>query len=258
MRIEYFIIFIYIILTFSIQDRVRADDILQLYGSVNPRDYLTGRFNPSKHELFGALSDLGIPTNKSRQYLRREAAEALQNMYAAFRREHPWIPFGVRSSARNFYDQKQIWEGKWSGKIPVMGKRLNRIIKDPLKRAREIMKYSSMPGVSRHHWGTDFDLEVLTNTYYESGEGRLLYQWLAKNSRRYGFCQPYTFGRKNGYCEERWHWSNYPLAKHFLKGWNSLYKKDPAAFSEKGLFPGSSAAGHLAPLYMNAISHDCE
>jgi D-alanyl-D-alanine carboxypeptidase len=258
MKFQYFIIFIIIIFSCTLLGDAREKDISQLYGSINARDYLTGRFEPARHELFASLSDLGIPVRVRPQYLRRDAALALKNLYAAFHRRYPRIRFLVRSSTRNFYSQKWIWEGKWSGVITVMGKRLDMTMPDPLKRALEILKYSSMPGASRHHWGTDFDLDVLNNGYYERGDGGLLYRWMVKNAPRYGYCQPYSSGREGGYCEERWHWSYYPLAVLFLAEWNALYKKNPASFSDEKLFHGSSVAGHLAPYYMNSISRGCE
>ncbi len=238
--------------------RCYAADDEAVYGAVKPDDYVTGRFDPSKQEMFVSLADTGIPTNKWRHLLRREAAEALKKMYDAFRKENPKAPFWVQSSTRNFYDQKGIWDGKWNGTITVMNVSLNKTIRDPLKRALEILKYSSMPGTSRHHWGTDFDLNVLNNSYYETGEGKQLYQWLLKNAGRYGFCQPYTSGRNAGYNEEKWHWSYVPLSKVFIVKWNDLYRKNPGAFSKKGLFCGSEAAGKLAPAYVNAIQKDCD
>ncbi len=235
-----------------------AADTADTYGKINPDDYVTGRFNPAKHELFVSIADTGIPTNKWPHLLRREAAEALKELYAAFRKEHPEAPFWVQSSTRNFYDQKNIWDGKWNGTITVMKVSLNRANKDPMKRALEILRYSSMPGTSRHHWGTDFDLNVLDNRYYETGEGKVLYRWLRENAGRYGFCQPYTAGRTAGYQEEKWHWSYAPLARVFLGRWNALYRKDPAAFSRKGLFSGSDVAGKLAPAYVNSIGKGCD
>jgi len=234
-----------------------AADDASLFGKFNADDYVTGRFDPSKQEMFVSLADRGIPINNRRHLLRREAADALKKMYDAFRKDHPKSPFWVQSSTRTFYDQKGIWDGKWNGTIKVMNVSLNRTIRDPLTRALEILKYSSMPGTSRHHWGTDFDLNMLNNSYYETGEGKPLYQWLLKNAGRYGFCQPYTAGRKTGYYEEKWHWSYVPLSKIFIVRWNDLYRKDPEAFSKKGLFGGSEAAGRLAPAYVNSINSEC-
>ncbi len=234
-----------------------AAEDASLFGKVKADDYVTGRFDPSRQEMFVSLADRGIPTNNRRHLLRREAAEALKMMYEAFRKDHPKAPFWVQSSTRNFYDQKGIWDGKWNGTITVMNASLNKTIKDPLKRALEILKYSSMPGTSRHHWGTDFDLNVLNNGYYESGEGKPLYQWLLKNAGRFGFCRPYTSGRNAGYYEEKWHWSYVPLAKIFIVRWNDLYRRKPDAFSMKGLFGGSETAGKLAPAYVNSINREC-
>lgn len=258
MKNNYFFIFMICIFSLYCKYFVSLVFATNLYGSVMPWDYLTGRFNPVTHELFVSLSDCGVPTNNTPQYLRREAAIALKEMYDAFRKDHADIPFWVQSSTRSFSDQKFIWDGKWSGTIMVMGKQLNKTISDPLKRAAEILKYSSIPGGSRHHWGTDVDLNILSVSYYESGDGIVLYRWLVKNAGRYGFCQPYSAGRKSGHEEERWHWSYHPLAKKFFDEWNSYNKKHPQGLTLKGLFLGSLEVGHLAPLYMNAINHDCK
>jgi len=227
-----------------------AADDAALFGSLKPADYLTGRFDPSKSRLFACINDAGVPVNEWRHYLRKEAAAALKKMYADFRRENPKEPFWVQSSTRSFLDQKTIWDAKWK-KLQAGGE------KDPLKIALSILKYSSMPGTSRHHWGTDFDLNVLRNDYYESGEGKVLYRWLSRNAGRYGFCQPYTAGRKGGYSEEKWHWSYRPLAAELLARWNELYRSDPAVFSRRGLFSGSESAGRLAPEYVNTINESC-
>jgi zinc D-Ala-D-Ala carboxypeptidase len=228
------------------------------FGPVRPWDYLTGRFNPARHDDFITLSDIGIPTNRWPHRLRREAAAALKELYTAFRKDCPKAPFWVQSSTRSFDDQRYIWDGKWTGKVEVNGLDLSKTIKDPMKRAVEILKYSSMPGTSRHHWGTDFDLNVLSDDYFTKGEGRDLYRWMAAHAGRFGFCQPYTSGRKAGYREEKWHWSYAPLSKVFLRQWNALYQESPEAFSRKGLFRGSESAGKLAPEYVNSIDPSCE
>ena len=227
-----------------------AADDAAMFGQTKPADYLTGRFNPAKSKLFVCLNDAGVPVNEWRHYLRRETVEALKKMYDDFRKEHPKAPFWVQSSTRNFTDQKAIWDAKWK-------KQQSAGAKDPRNMALAILRYSSMPGTSRHHWGTDFDLNVLKNEYFVSGEGKVLYRWLTRNAGRYGFCQPYTSGRKGGYSEEKWHWSYRPLAGELLARWNDLYRKDPSAFSRAGLFSGSESAGSLAPEYVNTINESC-
>ena len=49
-----------------------------------------------------------------------------------------------------------------------------------------------MPSTSRHHWGTDIDLNSLNNSYFSSGKGLKEYDWLTTNANHYGFYQVYT------------------------------------------------------------------
>lgn len=92
---------------------------------------------------------------------------------------------------------------------------------DEAEREREILGASSAPGISRHHWGTEFDLFSL-NPHNFVGDARMAdeYQWLRRNSSTWGFYQPYSARRdqkRPGYMEERWHWSYYPVAQALLE-----------------------------------------
>lgn len=84
-------------------------------------------------------------------------------------------------------------------------------------RQREILTASSAPGISRHHWGTDFDLFNLNpRKYLGKGPYADEYLWMTGNALTHGFYQPFTGPKKLGqhtYIEERWHWSYYPAAK---------------------------------------------
>ena len=40
-----------------------------------------------------------------------------------------------------------------------------------------------MPSTSRHHWGTDLDLNNLNNSYFTSGKGKKIYKGSEKNKR---------------------------------------------------------------------------
>lgn len=85
------------------------------------------------------------------------------------------------------------------------------------EREQEILNASSAPGISRHHWGTEFDLFSL-NPYRFKKKAELYdeYSWMKRSGMKYGFFQPYTGREKFGeyaYMEERWHWSYYPIAQ---------------------------------------------
>jgi len=221
-------------------------------------NYVTGRFNPAEHKLFINLKKTDIPFTGTDQYLRTETVEALRRMLCDFAKDNPGVKIILRSTTRNFYSQKKIWDEKWSGKRKSTGTADITKIQDPVEKAMIILMYSSMPGTSRHHWGTDFDINTLNNEYYKKGEGKIIYDWLKANASRYGFCQPYNEGRQSGYNEEKWHWSYVPLSRQFLKDWNKIYEEDPDKFSEKGIYSGSSEAGYLAPEYVNSINPDCK
>lgn len=119
------------------------------------------------------------------------------------------IDLYILSGYRSFYSQKSIWERKWEKNSSTM---------DDAENAKHILRYSSMPGISRHHWGTDIDLNSLNSEYFKSGEGAQVYQWLNDNADHFGFFQPYTSKDKGrtGFETEEWHWSFYPLSRGYL------------------------------------------
>ncbi|MEO5905404.1 MAG: M15 family metallopeptidase, partial [Saprospiraceae bacterium] len=145
-------------------------------------------------------------------YLRKDTYEAFKKMYNHALAEG--IQLQIKSATRNFNYQKGIWESKWTGaKLIESGENLAETTPDAKERALKILRYSSMPGSSRHHWGTDIDLNSFENSWFEKGEGLDIYNWLKEHAAEHGFCQPYSAGRPHGYFEERWHWSFMPVSE---------------------------------------------
>lgn len=222
-------------------DTSRTDSIPA--AAVVSRDYLLGKFDPAKHPDFVAV---GEPyTNKPGMTLRKEAFEAFKAMWESARAEG--ISLRIISSTRTFAQQKNIWEGKWT--------RFAKEAPDPQKRALKILEFSSMPGSSRHHWGTDIDLNDLNNTAFETGgKHEKVYHWLAANAHKFGFCQPYTAGRAHGYQEEKWHWSYTPLSKPFLTQYRAtITDADIQGFQGADLAPAIGAVRH----YVVGINQVC-
>ncbi len=89
----------------------------------------------------------------------------------------------------------------------------------PSEREREILQASAAPGISRHHWGTDFDIFALAPAMFRTGRYADEYLWMTHNALLMGFFQPYTSREVRGerYMEERWHWSYYPIAQALLE-----------------------------------------
>lgn len=114
-----------------------------------------------------------------------------------------------------------------------------------------------MPTTSRHHWGTDFDLNALENSYFSSGKGLKEYEWLVANGPEFGFGQPYSAkgpDRPTGYEEEKWHWSYLPAAKRFHQSYMDLVD-----ISMIEGFDGAEAASELDVIsnYVNGIAPEC-
>ncbi len=180
-------------------------------------DYIMGHFDPGKDSRF-TLIDIQY-ADRAGLYMRKEAYDAFVKMYDAALANG--IKLIIRSATRNFNYQKGIWERKWTGETKLsQGLNAATQFSDPVQRALEILKNSSMPGSSRHHWGTDIDFNSFENNWFESGEGLKLFNWLEQHAPDYGFCRPYTSkddSRPDGYNEEKWHWSYTPIANDYTK-----------------------------------------
>lgn len=212
-----------------------------------------GQFDPSKHADFVIIDPKYADRDDRLMY--RNAYEAFQNMWNAA--ESDGVELKIISATRNFDYQKGIWERKWNGQTKVEGRALPEWIPDPLVRAKKILEYSSMPGTSRHHWGTDIDLNAFENSYFEKGKGLKEYEWLRENAGAYGFCQPYTAKgaeRPTGYNEEKWHWSYIPSAKIFLERSKELSDSMITGFD------GSETAEEISVVekYIFGINHRCK
>ncbi len=215
--------------------------------------YLQGKFVPSKHPDFIAIETKHA--DRSGMYMRKDAYDAFLKMAAAAKKDG--IKLTIRSAARNFDKQKQIWEGKWTGTRKVGGKDLSKTISDPAQRALKILEFSSMPSTSRHHWGTDIDLNAFTNNFFTKGEGLKIYNWLTANAAAYGYCQVYTpkgAERPDGYNEEKWHWSYLPVAKTLTDLYKTKIKNNEIAG-----FKGSEVATDIDIInkYVLGINKAC-
>lgn len=176
-------------------------------------DYLMGHFDPAKHPDF---SKIETPfADRAGMFLRKDAYEAFKKMHNAAQNEG--VSLKIISAARNFDAQKGIWEAKWNGsRILSNGQNAAKAYPVAKDRALKILEYSAMPGASRHHWGTDIDLNNLSDQWFQQGEGKKIYAWLGKHAADFGFCQPYSAKnelRPEGYNEEKWHWSYMPISK---------------------------------------------
>jgi LAS superfamily LD-carboxypeptidase LdcB len=200
------------------------------------KDFLMGKFDPAKDARYVMVKP---PLSNANLYVHKETLAAFEKMRAAAQKDG--ISLTIISGVRNFNAQKSIWEAKWESKRPVDGNILPPIAKlNGAERAKKILLWNSMPGTSRHHWGTDIDMNSVSPAYFNSGKGKKEYEWLQANAATFGFCQTYSTmvkenpkneERTTGYQEEKWHWSYTPLAKKFTEAYGRTIKnKDIKGF----------------------------
>ncbi len=159
--------------------------------------------------------------------LQPEAAQALGSLQAAARE----AGFDLQSASafRSFERQRLIWNAKVEGRRPVLDDHDAVVDLSPLQPAEQIeriLRFSALPGASRHHWGTDvdvFDAAALPDGYRlgltlaEVAPGGLFdsfHRWLDERiaaGESFGFYRPYDQDR-GGVSPERWHLSYAPLA----------------------------------------------
>ena len=140
----------------------------------------------------------------------------------------------ILSGLRSFDRQLSIWNRKARGELAVLDSDARPLTVASLT-DRElvfaILRWSALPGASRHHWGTDIDvydassrpegyeIELVPAEYEGEGMFAPLSAWLDEriaNRTSFGFFRPYDRDR-SGIAPERWHLSYGPLAAEFAR-----------------------------------------
>lgn len=174
------------------------------------------------------LSDSHISFELEHMPLLREVVP----VYRALVHEAAEQGFGLRAAStyRSFERQLHIWNAKLSGQRPVLddqGQALDLNLLSEKQRVFAVLRWSALPGASRHHWGTDFDiydaaaldgkdLQLTVEETEEGGPFYPMYQWLDAFLRDtdLSLSRPYLRD-KGGVAREPWHISYAPLATQF-------------------------------------------
>lgn len=140
----------------------------------------------------------------------------------------------ILSGFRSFDKQLSIWNRKARGELAVLdsnARPLDIATLSPRDLVFSILRWSALPGASRHHWGTDIDvfdaaakpegyeIELIPAEYEGQGIFAPFSAWLdtrIANRSSFGFFRPYDRDR-NGVAPERWHLSYAPLAIEFTR-----------------------------------------
>jgi LAS superfamily LD-carboxypeptidase LdcB len=140
---------------------------------------------------------------------------------------------GIDSGFRSFERQLSIWNRKAKGHLAVLDGQaqpldISRLATQEL--AFAILRWSALPGASRHHWGTDLDvydraatppgyeIQLIPQEVEAGGMFAPLHDWLdgrIAEHAAFGFFRPYDLDR-GGVAPERWHVSYAPVASQYL------------------------------------------
>jgi len=135
----------------------------------------------------------------------------------------------IASGFRSFERQLSIWNRKMSGEMMLLdenSKPLNTEDLSEQQKVISILRWSALPGASRHHWGTDFDifdrnalpdgcsLKLEPREYLQDHQYPF-YCWLKENLADFGFFFPYQ-ENGSGVAFEPWHISHKNSAQSCL------------------------------------------
>lgn len=172
------------------------------------------------------------------------------------------------SAYRGFEHQSRIWNAKLQGLRPVLDDDGHALVLEhlsPLERVQRVMRWSALPGTSRHHWGTDMDifdaaavpsdyqLQLIPEEYNEGGPFAPMIQWLQaylKDNASPDFFFPYKKDL-GGVHPEPWHLSYRPVAEQFQARWS--LKALLALLESSELEEKETVIKHIETLYERYI-----
>ncbi|ODN42170.1 M15 family metallopeptidase [Piscirickettsia litoralis] len=182
---------------------------------------------------------------------------------------HQGIHLALISAYRSFDRQLVIWNAKASGEKPVFDRtgqheiKLNELA--PKERVFAILNWFALPGTSRHHWGTDFDIfdlnarpqgyhiQLVPSEYQSGGVFSSLGEWLDQNLDHTPFFRPF-WGKTSGVAKEPWHISYQPLAEEFQQSFcknqlATIIKQSPILLKDEIL----AALDEIVARFVHAI-----
>lgn len=138
--------------------------------------------------------------------------------------------FSIASSFRDYHRQAMIWNAKFSGERPILDDQsqpLDCAQLTDLEKIHAIMRWSALPGGSRHHWGCELDVYArnclpdgvtlqLEPWEYQTGHQAEFNHWLTEYMPQYGFYLPYQHDL-GGVAIEPWHISHIQTGEAMLQ-----------------------------------------
>ena len=219
-----------------------------------------------KQHLTGKNSEF-IECDKDGKGLHREVVEPFTQLQNVAKKEG--FEIAVVSGYRNFDRQLKIWNAKARGDRDVLddqGLVIDLSSLTPWEQVQAILRWSALPGASRHHWGTDLDIfdKASVNARYQpklsieevanTGPFGPMHCWLdlqIAQSSSFGFFRPYLCDH-GGVAPERWHLSYAPLSVEFQSG--LTVECLVAAIIDEPLVLKETVLAHIDEIYQRFVS----
>lgn len=158
--------------------------------------------------------------------------QAMQEDLNALREKAQTFGFDIAicSSYRGFFQQMNIWNNKALGKRVLLDDHGNPLDYDSLSPKEilyAILRWSALPGASRHHWGCEIDVfdKAAVNDDYKlkltpdetvgNGPFARMHDWLDDHLEEFHFFRPYALDI-GGIAPERWHLSYKPISEIYF------------------------------------------
>jgi len=174
----------------------------------------------------------------------------------------------VLSGFRSFDRQISIWNRKATGALAALDSAavpldIERLSERELTYA--ILRWSALPGASRHHWGTDIDvydenarpegyeIDLVPAEVEAGGMFGPFHEWLDErlaDETCHGFFRPYDDDR-GGVAPERWHLSHAPVAVPHERAFSADHLRTTLSASDIEL--KDTILDHLEDIYRRFV-----
>jgi LAS superfamily LD-carboxypeptidase LdcB len=180
----------------------------------------------NRERLLGLDDNSVVFVDQFKQFLHPDVVIPLQELSSDA--EQFGFQLTLASGYRNFSRQLFIWNQKASGMRVVLdssGLPLELMSLTDDEKLWAILRWSALPGSSRHHWGTDVDvydrskidsdyqLQLTVKETEEGGPFAEFHHWLTRKltEKNCPFYRPFWMDR-GGVAPEPWHLSYAPLS----------------------------------------------
>ena len=213
--------------------------------------------------LTGKTNEHLVQDTLSGKYVHKDILEALNDLRSdasinGFKLE-------IASSFRSYESQMGIWNAKAKGEKPVLDSHSKPICIQQMSKKElvyAILRWSALPGASRHHWGTDIDVydsslidenykvQLIPEETIGTGPFAEFHRWLDGKLESYDFFRPYSRDT-GGIAPERWHLSYSPLSVQYNDSLS--YELIESVISESSLELKTTILQELPEIYFRFI-----